>query len=332
MRKLIWVVATMAVLWGGYWALAAWGTRAGVDHWVAVREAEGWNVAIAEQTGSGFPFAARQSLSGITMTQQQSQITIPEAVLTAPLTQPGNASLSLPPQDLRIDLPAETLTLALKGAVADMQVQPGLVLELREAALTLKPFTVSSSDGALARAKGARLIMAQSAEVSETYNIRLTVAELTPAAPLRQSLRLPADWPQAFDALNMQAIVAFDRPFDRTSKPGDRPQPRRIKLREASAIWGALNIAATADLTVDAQGLPTGEAQITLQDFEKTLDVAQSAGVLPPQFRQQASMLIGLVAQRGDSGDAITLPITFKDGQMRAGLVPLGAAPRIYLQ
>ena len=80
---------------------------------------------------------------------------------------------------------------------------------------------------------------------------------------------------------------------------------------------------------VTATGQPEGQIMLRTHDWQQMLQLAARAGIVPPERLIMFSAIAGQMAAQTDDG-AIELPLTFRNGMMSLGPLPLGPAP--YLQ
>lgn len=135
----------------------------------------------------------------------------------------------------------------------------------------------------------------------------------------------------ALDALALRAEIAFDRPVPRDVLASPRPQPRQIDLRLAEYRQGPVYFSAAGRLTVDAAGRADGALQLRAENWRALLDDAVEAGHLPRPLAQTIEQALMLVAGLSGDPDRLDVPLTFDDGAMRLGPIPLGPAPRLRL-
>ena len=129
----------------------------------------------------------------------------------------------------------------------------------------------------------------------------------------------------------MRAHITFDRPWDRRALDQRRPQPRLVDLHLAEAIWGDLQFNLSADLTVDAQGVPAGTVAIQAENWRTMLDLAQTAGLLPVQLRDQAENILQALANASGNTDTLDVAIgPVAVGSAVGGLPSLCATSRVW--
>lgn len=334
LRKLVIGVLLLGTVWTGLWFGIAAATRAGLDNWSDLRRAEGWHVEMTSRQQSGFPLDIHTHIDGLTLERPRTatRIEIPDIEIRSALMKPLSPEIHLPAQTLVIANSVSRATLELEQAKGFLSFHPTPMLELEEAGFVLAPWQVSGPNGPLLMAQGALAEMAQDSADPTVYHFEITAEALRPAAALTEAVSRASDLPEAFDAFLGQMTVAFDRPFDRRSQPRDRPQPRRIDLRRANVKWGAIDLAAEAELAVDQNGLPEGTLSLSARNWMRILDLVEAAGLLDLELRRQIENTLGIVARMNGDEDSIDVEITFAGGRMSLGMFPLGPAPRLYLQ
>ncbi len=332
--KLVTLIILLAVLWGGLWYGLAAVTRAGIDRWAEMRRSEGWQIETGALRQSGFPLEVRTKIEGLTMQNDQARFAsqIPLINLKTRLIKPLSPEMQFPAQTIVMGTPQAQVELAIDYANATAALSPGLMLELKRTNLLVGPWRMSGPKGPVISALDTYIELTQNSANDRVYHLHLGVGALRPGPALRDALVLPDDLPETFDAFLAEMTVEFDRPLDRSSRPGDRPQPRRIHLRRANAQWGAIDLAAEAALKIDANGIPEGKLSLRANNWKEMLDLAQAVTALSPAIRRQVENTLGIVARMKGDEATLNVEITFDRGRMSMGLIPLGPAPRIYLQ
>ena len=198
-------------------------------------------------------------------------------------------------------------------------------------ALTSGSWSLTGAEGVGLMAGGVTLSAAQ-ADVPTRYTVVATAPELRPGAAWRARLRIPEDWPLTFDAFRADMTMEFDRTWDRRAIEERRPQPTRIVIRHAEAVWGELRIKAAAELDVDQAGYPTGTLSLQARNWREMLALAEASGVLAGGLRQQAERALSTLASLTGNPNAIDVQLNFAGGLVAVGFIPLGPAPRLFLR
>jgi hypothetical protein len=332
MRKLIWLIVVVALLWCGWWMLAMFGMERGIASWFEDQRNAGLRAEVGAVTQAGFPFALKNRLDGVVIGDPKtgSGVALPHIDVSAAAYWPGFMRISVSEAPIQLLNPDGDLTLEMKDGAADLRLRPGPALVLESMQADAASWKLSGAGGTVLSAQSAQMAMVQ-AQVPEAYQITLTSAALTPGGVIRTALQLPANWPLAFETFDAEMEVAFDRVWDRHAAAA-RPQPRAIKLEKAQAIWGALRFESTADLQIDASGVPNGTASLQAQNWREVLALAASSGAVAQGAMVQAETVLGMLGKMsGDPAD-LDITLTFEGGQMRMGFIPLGPAPRIVLE
>ena len=112
----------------------------------------------------------------------------------------------------------------------------------------------------------------------------------------------------------------------------ERPQITRIALDDLSAKWGDATFRAAGLLDIDAAGIPEGDITIRAQEWRRILDMAVGSGALAQGFLPLIDSTLELMAGLSGSPDDLDATLSFRNGRVSFGPIPLGPAPRIILR
>ncbi len=334
-RRLIWIAIVAATLWCAWWAVAAFGLHSGLTAWFDARRGDGWQAEVQGPDMRGFPLTLRADLTGIALADPDTglAIEVPTLNIAAPTIWPGDVTVTWPPAPILIATPQGKAEATAQHSVMGLALHPGPALALEHLAWDAGPWRITTPEGSLATATALRLAMVQSGDRdSATYTIEATAPDFAPGTTPRAAWRVPDDWPLTFDALSINATLDFDRRWDLRALDERRPQPRRIALHLAEAHWGDLRLRVAADLTVDAEGIPTGTVNLQAENWRVMLDLAQTAGVLSAGMKTQAEQGLDRLARMGGNPKALDLQLNLRGGFMAVGIIPIGPAPRLILR
>lgn len=334
MRRVIWAVLVLALIWGGWWIWAAQAARQTTEQWFADRRAEGWQADFAALDISGFPlrFDAMMTLPALADPDTGVAVTTSGVTFSAPAWWPGDVTVRLPQDPITFASPESRATLNMDQAVAELRLHPGSALELEEALLTSGAWSLSAPLGDILSAADLNASVRQVGAGQASYSVALSAAGLQPGTVPRAALRVPTSWPLTFDKFALDMQVAFDRIWDRRAIEVGRPQPRSLRIELAEAAWGDLQLRAAADLTIDAQGTPDGTLSLQARNWREMLTLAEAAGVLPSAVRPQAESVLSALAQATGDPRSINVDLTLRNGLILLGFVPLGQAPQVVLR
>ncbi|MFD2740195.1 DUF2125 domain-containing protein [Sulfitobacter aestuarii] len=334
MRRFVLFAAMLAALWSGWWWLVATGTERFLDQAAQTSAGEGWQLDFAGFEIGGYPLRLEGELAQPTLTAPARGLSVAadRLGLSAPAYWPGHVSLGLPETPISLQSPSGTARLELSDGHGVLRLRPGAALELQRLQLIVAAWRLENDLGELIAGDVLRGLAEQDAQDAATYHISMDAGELTPGAALRGLLDLPAEWPVTFDGFAAEMRATFDRPFDRHARADRLPQPRALDLARLEAIWGALRLSAAGQLSIDAEGIPTGALRLEVENWPMLLDLAQAAGLLQPRMRGQTEMMFRALANLGGEAEALDLTLHFADGEMALGPIRLGPAPRLLLR
>ena len=89
---------------------------------------------------------------------------------------------------------------------------------------------------------------------------------------------------------------------------------------------------AAGELTIDENGVAEGEIDIRAVEWRRILDMAVSSGMLSGNFRPAIESALELVAGLSGQPDTLDAPLSFQNGFVSFGPIPLGPAPRFVIR
>lgn len=330
MRRLMIFLTVLALLWCGWWAVASAVAGRSVHAWLDARRAAGWQVDATVEK-SGFPLALRHRLRDLALRDPATRtgFAADDVTLSAAAYWPGNLTLELPDTPIHLSVMGEDLSLRAQNAWADLDLSPGIALELARAEAKAGKWMLTSDGQTLADGKGIKVIVLEEGTEPGRYAFEIGAQGVTPGGPVRAALNLPVDWPQSFDSVIARMTVVFDRPLDRHMRQGALPQPRHVTLSALDLAWGALRLTGSGDVAIAADGTPTGDVMLQVDNWQDTLDIATQSGLLPAPLRSQAQMMLGALANLGGGGEDLKVSLVFSNGEMALGPINLGPAPKL---
>jgi hypothetical protein len=333
MSRAIKVCIVLAVVWSGYWFVSGYGARQGLSAWFQAQEARGWQTEFTEIKTTGYPLRHVTTLSNPALADPATGAAWQADTLgfDSPAIWPGHLTLQFSDAPQRLSYFDQTVTLTAAEMLADLRLQPGLALELERMALTAGPWSLVQDKAELIGADNLVLAMQQT-DQADTYQFDVAARAFTPGARLRDLGRISETLPPAFETLEMDLEVQFDRPWDRSALETARPQPRRIALKLADAKWGALRVLVAGNVTVDQNGVPEGAMTIKAENWRDMLAMAQQTGALPPEALGPVERVLNLLSGISGNPNALDVQLNLLGGFVALGPFPLGPAPRLILR
>ncbi|MBP8931830.1 MAG: DUF2125 domain-containing protein [Paracoccus sp.] len=254
------------------------------------------------------------------------------------------ARLALPPQAI-LDTGAGPMTLGLAEARGSLRLRPLGGMTLGSLALASGPLTVDDAPLAEALSLGAqvaRLGHDTPAGAVAAYDLDIAILNFD-LARLAPQLVLPGAL-----GLEGKGRVWLDRaPGPATLSPGERPVPVGLRLDQADLKLGNAVVRISGRVQADSEGRTEGELTLSTSDIKPLLQAAASAGLIPEPAVKLAEAVWKKLATRHDApetatpetapsagedatettGPELRLPVTFREGKIYLGPLPLGPAP-----
>ncbi|SIO45714.1 hypothetical protein SAMN05444722_2278 [Rhodovulum sp. ES.010] len=328
MRLLLTLAIAAAVLWTAYWALAARGLERGLAGWIETRRAEGWAADYATIEVTGYPLRFDTALSGLMLADPDTGLawTAPTFRIEAESHRPQRVT-AIWPASQQIATPDQKIALGAGRMEGRLGFRPGVALELAEGAFTLERVSLASTadwNAALARAD----LAVQAVEGRPaTYAVDFNAEEMRPPAPLVALLDRAGLLPEVFQHMRVDAVLAFDAPWDRTAIEDRRPQITAVDIGKLDARWGDLALEAAGELDVNADGRPAGTLTVRATNWREMVEIARASGRLPEGLADRVEQGLGLLAGLSGRPETLDVALRFAAGQTWLGPVPLGPAP-----
>ncbi len=324
-RALTAAVVALAVLWSGWWFVAAQVAGQALDGFAADLRGEGWSVEYGDLATRGFPSRIDTIAEDITMIPPGGGGVweIPRLQAMALTYRPNEIILSWPQEQI-ITLPDQRLVLWTDRLESVARLGISTELPLREVIVQSGLVTLVSDAGWRV---GASNLLAKLHETPADRALPDWPASYDLFAQL-QEVALPAGTggvgrPDASGDLHIDATIGLDRPI----APGQGARIEAITLREARAEWGMALIALSGQVVADEAGIAQGTVELELRNWPMLMTALVETGLMPPEAAGQLRAILSF-ASSGD--DSLRAPLVLSGGVvLLGGLLPLGPAPRL---
>ena len=328
MRIVLWLVVAITVVWSGYWVVVSQGIERSGAAWFADRANQGWVAEYDTLDTRGYPYRFDTVLDNLTLADPGTGVvwTAPRFEIAALSYQPQHI-IALFPASQTLASPLEKLTITNDDMRASVRFRAGTSLPLEQSTAELSNVTVSSDKGwETTLAKGLAAVRRVPASDAE-YDIYFNATDLRPNDALRLGIDPSGRIPDTFQTLTLDATVSFDKPWDRFAIETARPQPTKINLKDFDAKWGRLELKAVGELAIDDAGTPEGRITIKATNWREIVTLGEATGLIPEAFVPTVNRMLEVMAGLSGPAHTIDTPLTFANGRVSLGPLPLGPAP-----
>jgi len=211
-------------------------------------------------------------------------------------------------------------------------LEPSLEVGLYRAVVVVDALAMSSTLGWDLTLTEGRFAAERVEVPGDSYRLGAELTGLRPTELARSALDPGRVLPETIEAMRLDAVLDFTAPWDRRAIETARPQIRDIDLKDVSANWGDVTFRAAGKLAVDAEGIPEGRITVKAVEWRRLLDMAIGTGLLADTFRPALERALELMASLEGPANTLDAPLTFENGFVSFGPIPLGAAPRLLLR
>lgn len=333
MRKLITLILVVSGLWAGYWFVGSTAVERGLTTWLSERQNEGWIADYDTLKTRGFPNRFDTTITDIQLADTRTGVAwqAPFFQIFA-LSYKPNHIIVVWPDKQTLSTPFQRITITNEKMRGSVVFEANTALAIDHLDLELIDFSLRSNLGWSARIGRGQFSTRQTVSKDNSHQIWFEAESVYPSAALLARLDPAGVLPGVFEALTIDTTLTFDAPWDRFAIERNRPQIIDIKLNELRAIWGDLDLRAAGELTVDARGFPTGEITIKATNWREMLKIAIDTGVVPDSMILIVTRALEVLAEIAGDPNTLDAPLTFSDGFITLGLIPLGPAPRLVIR
>ena len=331
-RLIVWILGVAAV-WMGMWAAGSVFYERALLGWIEARRAEGWAADVAQLEVAGFPNRFDTTLTEVRMADPSTGV-----AWSAPFVQflslayKPHQVIAVLPEAHAFSTPLQTMTFSHDRARASLFLEPSTSLPLERSVLVVEALDVSSTLGWRVTLAEGRFAAEKAAATENGYRIGAQLDGLVPSSGARTLLDPAGVLPDQVETMRLDATLKFTGPWDRSAIEVARPQVTEIDLDDLSARWGDVTFRAAGDLAVDDGGVPTGRITIKAVEWRRLLDMAIGTGILADTFRPALERALELMASLEGPPNTLDAPLTFENGFVSFGPIPLGPAPRIVIR
>lgn len=332
-RKLLAVIFAAAALWGGYWFVGSRAVETGLSTWLSDRQGDGWIAEYSSLRTRGFPSRFDTTITDLQLVDPRTGVawSAPEFQILA-LSYKPNHIIAVLPAEQTVASPFERIKVTNDDMRGSVVFEPDTSLALNRSSFVIDNFVLASNRGWNTGIQTGRLVTRQTTAQTDAHDIFFEASGVSPSAGLLSRLDPAGVLPKIFETLTIDMTVGFDAPWDRIAIETSRPQIVSLDLKKLQATWGDLDLRAAGELAVDGAGIPEGSITIKAVNWREMLNIAVSAGVLPPKIAPTVERAMELLAGMSGNPKTLDAPLSFQNGRIWFGPVPLGAAPRLVIR
>jgi len=333
MRFLLAVIVIAASGWSGYWFIGQSGLNRGFAAWFESRRADGWVAEASDITVQGFPNRFDTGFTDLVLADPETGLAWEaEFFQILALSYQPNHLIAVWPDQQLIATPQEKFLVESEDMRASLRIAPDTRLAPERATLTAEFLQITPEARPDEATALTSLTLAAERQQETEYRLGLSAEGLTLAAPWQARLDPQGRLPRQISGLHADLTVRFDRVWDRSAVEDARPQPTEIKLKLADAKWGQLHLQAAGEVTVTPEGWPEGEITLKARNWRDMLRIAAETGAVPESMLGTLENGFSLMAQMSGNPETLDVPLTFRNGRIQLGPIPIGPAPVLRLR
>lgn len=333
MRLTVWLIMGAMALYSGYWVVARAALEDTLTDWLEMRRAQGWTAQAALDV-SGFPYRFETRVTNLDLADPQTGLGVrmPEFDLVAMALRPHQV-LAFWPREQVISTFRGAITLRTEKMEGSLYFLPDRDLPVDRVALVLDQAFVSADTGWTAALDTGRLgisrVELEQEQDGALYRLGIETRNLALPQRARDMIDPTHALPPTVSHLRLDARASFERPWDLHALDETAPRITALDAIDLSGVWGDLALKATGNLVLDAEGFVEGELKISARNWREILSLMTNAGVVHPDFSGTIERALELMAEANGQTNDLDAPLTFHNGRIKFGPIPLGPGPQL---
>ncbi|MFO1201285.1 MAG: DUF2125 domain-containing protein [Tabrizicola sp.] len=337
MRKLLFLLISLVIVWSGYWFVGSNAVRDGVNGWFADAASQGIEAQNTGVTVAGFPNRFDLTIDGVKISDPASGTgwEAPFVQVFAMTWKPWHIIAAFAPEQ-SVTLPDQSVKIASDHAMASLRAKPSTDLPLAEVRLAGTSLGLTSDAGwTLGLGEFTLGLRADPALGDAGYELGFDLAPLTPDPDFVTAVNAvtlpdlpPADLPATAESLWSSILLSFSAPLDRHAGEA-KPYLTRVEVNQFNFAWGPLAATAKGLIEADDQGFAAGDITVEVTNWDRLPAILVAAGVVQPEMAPTIARGMQALASQSPDLKVLSLKLKLSDGQMSFGPFPLGPAPRL---
>lgn len=329
-RTLFGLLILITVGWSGYWYVGSSAQQSGLETWLDERRTAGWVADYDALAVQGYPSRFDTKITNLNLADPKSGWSWNTPVLQVlMLSYKPNHVIAVLPSEHVVATPQERITVNSDVIRSSIKFDADTDLALNALTGEMSNVALTSTKGWTSELQTAKLATRQTAGAENSHDIFFQADGVKPARILTKLIDPDSQLPDVFDTMRVDVTAGFDAPWDRHAVEGKKPELTALKVKDFSATWGEMSFEATGEMAFDASGAPTGKVSVRAKNWKDMITLGVSAGAIPADLQSTLEGGLGLLARLSGNPDTLDAPLSFKNGFVSLGPIPIGRAPTI---
>lgn len=337
MRKLLFLLIALVVVWSGYWFVGSSAVRNEVNGWFADAASQGIEARNTGVTVAGFPNRFDLTIDGLKLADPASGASweAPFVQVFAMTWKPWHIIAAFAPEQ-SVSIPGQTVKITSDQAMASFRAKPSTDLPLAEVRLAGTSMALASDAGwTLGLGEFTLGLRADPVLGDAGYELGFDLAPLTPDPAFVAAVNAvtipdlpPADLPATAESLWGSIYLSFSAPLDRHAGEA-KPYLTRVEVNQFNFAWGDLAATAKGLVEADDQGFAAGDITMDVTNWDRLPALLVAAGAVQPEMAPTIARGMQALAAQSPDLKVLSLKLKLEGGRMSFGPFPLGPAPRM---
>ena len=163
------------------------------------------------------------------------------------------------------------------------------------------------------------------------YRLGLSAENVDLLWDWRTHLNAPVDLPDILKTVTADITVRLNALPELNPKTIIPLRPETIELDLIHIDWGEIELRASGQLNVDANGLLSGGITFKVKNWQKILTLIKATGHITHEQSETLTRAFTLAAQQNQDPDTLDIPLHITNGQVYLGPLAIISLPQLRL-
>jgi len=330
MRKLIWIISTIFVLWSGYWVIGAYKTEKTLLETLEKYKTLGWTIQFTKLKVRGFPNRFDITIENLNIISPEGNIGwfAPYFQILS-LSYKPNHLIAIWPKEHELKIANNLVSFRNKKMQSSLIFKDLMFSEIDQIVLTAEDLQLLSSEKIVFNTNALNVALREDQLFDGAYEIGISA----------KNFFLPSFTSMNSDplgttplTLGLSVKVHLNRKSNFSANKHQNLRLNEININQADLTSNLLAVKLKGNIDLNQTGTPSGHIDIQIENLRELILLASNIKLLASYDLEEIIKGLDFISKLSGEPKSLEFNIKIKEGKMFIGPIPVGQIPNIILQ